>query len=147
MSDLDRIWNERLYTYDPTEALERQLPCVYARTFQAWVDIIFEKHLAAADLMRLNQLKIVVQDKFFEIQARVPPEHRHDGTRDPDHPCVYSTYARAIEAIHERELDLDPPALVPPPPPPAPPAKPRAKPRRTPLEELLYGDEDPEFGS
>lgn len=147
MSDntFDRIWGERLFHYDPTLPLERQLPCAYARTFQAWVDVLFNKHLETSDRVRLNQLKLVVQDKYFELQTRVPAEHRHDDDRDPDHPCVYSVFARTIAVLHERELELDPPALTLPTPPSSPP-KPR-KSRRTPLDRLILGEEDPEFGS
>lgn len=146
MSDsFDRIWNSRLFVYDPTKQLERQLPCLFARTFQAWIEVQFEKHLEGADRLRLNQLKLVIQDKFFELQSRVPPEHRHQEDRDPDHPCLFSAYARAIETIHERELDLEPPALEPPPPPVQPEAKRRGK--RSPLDGIIFGKRDEEFDS
>lgn len=143
-SSFDRIWSERLFEYDPTKALERQLPCVYARTFQAWLDVLLDKHLETADRVRLNQLKLVIQDKFFELQTRVPADHRHEDDRDPDHPCIFSAYARAIATLHERELELEPPALLPQVQPPPPPRKPRK--RGGILDKLILGDEDPEFG-
>lgn len=140
---LDRVWNERLFVYDPSKALERQLPCLYAVTFQAWLDVLFGKHLEGADRVRLNQLKLVIQDKFFELQSRVPPDHRHQGDRDPDHPCLFSAYARAIETVHERELDLDPPVLEP----PAPAPERKSRPRRDPLAGFILGKREDEFDS
>jgi hypothetical protein len=142
-SSFDRIWNARLFVYDPTKELERQLPCAFARTLHAWVEVLFEKHLDGADQVRLNQLKLVIQDKFFELQVRVPSDHRQEDDREPDHPCLFSTYARAIEVLHERELDLEPPALAPPI--QSPPASPKRK-RRGPLDGLILGDKDEEFG-
>lgn len=144
-SSFERIWNERLFVYDASKALERQMPCPFATTFQAWVDALFEKHLDGADRIRLNQLKVVVQDKFFELRTHLPNEHRNDDGRDPDHPCVFSVFEQSIAVLHARELDLEPPPLVvPQSPPPPPPKKPRK--RRGRLDGLLFGDEDPEFG-
>lgn len=144
-SSFERIWNERLFVYDPTKALERQMPCQFATAFQAWVDNLFERNLDGADRVRLNQLKLLIQDKFFELRAHLPNEHRNDDGRDPDHPCVFSVFEQAIAVLHEHEINLEPPPLSHPAP-PALPAKPARK-RRGRLDGLLFGDEDPEFGS
>lgn len=144
-SSFERIWNERLFVYDPSKALERQMPCPFATAFQAWIDSLFEKHLDGADRVRLNQLKLLVQDKFFELRTHLPNEHRNDDGRDPDHPCVFSVFEQSIAVLHEHELNLEPPPLTHPAPPALPPKPPKK--RRGPLDKLLLGDEDPEFGS
>lgn len=130
---LDRLWNERLFDYDPDQPLDRQMPCAFAMTFQGWVDSLLEKHLPEADRLRINQLKLVVQDKYFELRTRLPEEHRKDDGRDPDHPCIFSVYTRTIGLLHERAIDLQPPELV-------DPASQR-KPKRS-IYSTLLGDEE-----
>jgi len=139
MSDsFDRIMASRAYTFDPNKPLEHQMPCEYAVTFQAWIDGVFQKHLAAADITMLNQLKIFIHDRFFQIHNRLPPEHRHSDSRKTDHPCVFSVFEAANAEIYEREIALAPPDILHPPkssPPKDPPTR---------LTVLFLGDEDPE---
>jgi len=144
-ASFERMWNDRLFVYDPTKALERQMPCPFAVAFQAWIDVLFERHLKGADLVRLNQLKLLIQDKFFELRTRLPSEHRHDDNRDPDHPCVFTVFEQSIAVLHEHEINLEPPPLSHTTQ-SAPKTRTRRK-QRSRLDGLLFGDEDPEFGA
>lgn len=135
----DRILNERAYVFDPNKPIERQMPCEYALLFQGWVDTLFDQHLASADIVRLNQLKLVIQERYFLWRSRLPGDHRQDDKRKPDHPCVFTVFEAAIGVIHERELALDPPAIL---------VSPKTKPSGpiSPVDVLIFGDKDPEFG-
>lgn len=141
MSDsFDRIMQSKAYTFDPNKPLEHQMPCEFAVMFQAWIDVLFQKHLADADVTRLNQLKLQVQDRFFQIYNRLPSEHRQGDSRKPDHPCVFSVFEAAIAELHEREDSLAPPDII------ALPRRPAPKDPPSRLDGLLFGDKDPEFG-
>ena len=150
MSDFfSRVWNAEPFEVDLDAWPDLKGPCQFAVVFQAWIDVLFNKHLEGADLVRLHQLLLQVQRRFFELHARLPDEHRYEDGREPDHHCVFSVYKAAVDLLHERRDDLDPPPVVLPPAPlpeqkPKKPKKPRSR-----LDALLFGDEDepdPEFG-
>lgn len=140
-STFDRIWNDRPLTFRLEDPLDLRGPCPFAVAFQAWIDALFERQLAGADLITLNQLKVHVQDRFFRFRSRVPREHQHEDGREPDHWCLFAVFEKAIEELHRRELELAPPPLVPLPAPLSPPPPPRAR-----FDGLLVGDlDDSEF--
>lgn len=134
-SSFDRIWNEEPFALDPNASQAHAAPCLPAVMFQAWIDALFERQLDNASLMVINQLKLLVQDRYFLFRRRLTAEHTLEDGRRPDHRCVYSVYESAIEVLHKHELILEPPSLK------GHGAKPR-KPR-TGLSRILLGDIDP----
>lgn len=137
--DFDRIWSGRAFTFDPGRPLEQQVPCEHAADFQAWVDALFAGQLGRADVIRLNQLKILVQDRFLQVRARLRGEHLDDDRQKYGHPCVFSVFEAAVGDIRERELALAPPEILT--------LSPKAvEEPRIDYPGVLFGDKDPEFG-
>lgn len=133
----DRIWNDTPFALNPDVANQLVGPCVPAVMFQAWIDALFEQRLECADLTRINQLKILVQDRYFLFQRRLAAEHSPKDGQRPDHRCVYSVFEEAINTLHQAELTLAPPPLIYPPVSPPPHPEPR-----TDLPGILFGDEE-----
>lgn len=111
-SSFDRIWNDTPFTpnLDAADALDG--PCMPAVAFQAWVDVLFEKQLPGATLLRLLQLQLHVTRKYFEWRTRLPEAHRQEDGREPDHTCVFTVFERSISELSEHELALAPPPLI-----------------------------------
>ncbi len=110
-SSFERIWNEKPSVLDPNTALAHRAPCLPAVMFQAWIDALFERQLDNATLPALNQLKVLVQDRYFLFRRRLPSEHSHEDGKRPDHRCVYAVYEASIDLLHRHEIMLAPPPL------------------------------------
>ncbi|MBK7782864.1 MAG: hypothetical protein IPJ58_19205 [Ardenticatenia bacterium] len=120
---------------DPNASQAHAAPCLPAVMFQAWIDALFERQLDNATLMVINQLKVLVQDRYFLFRRRLTAEHTLEDGKRPDHRCVYSVYESAIEVLHKHELILEPPSLARP--------GPKLKKPRTGISRILLGDIEP----
>ena len=93
--------------------------CMYALRFQGWVEELLGV-LKDRNIVRINQLKISLTDRFFEWQRWVPQAHRQRmGIHG--HTCVFQVFESAYEKLRFVELDLKPPMVYIPQPPPTPP--------------------------
>lgn len=132
----DRIWNDEPFYLDPNVANAHFAPCVPAVVFQAWIDALFETHLVSPTILGINQLKLVIQDRYFLFKRRLPAEHTQEDSRRPDHRCVYSIFESAIDLLHKHELMLAPPPISI--------SRPRPRKPRSGLAGILLGDIDPD---
>jgi len=83
--------------------------CIYALKFQGWTQELM-KVLDQPDLIRINQSKILLTDKYFEWKRIVPQAHRqHLGIHG--HTCIYQILEYAYEKLQIVELSLTPPML------------------------------------
>lgn len=92
--------------------------CLYALRFQSWVDDLLEV-LKDRDIVRINQVKILLTDRFFEWQRWVPQAHRQRmGIHG--HTCVFQVFETAYEKLRFVELGITPPMVfIPKQPPPS----------------------------
>jgi hypothetical protein len=111
------IWdNVQVFTVDKDNpAAEKTYICGYAQEFASWVDqwICSNQEL---NLIQLNQLKVILLDKYLEWRSFVPKIHQeHVGGRG--HHCIYHIFIRACEHLKVEELRMQKPMLFIPPPP------------------------------
>ena len=115
--------------YDPTS------PCPYAQAFFNWGKR--ELNLGRnADLIEVNQAKVLLLDKYFEFYCVIPKQHRYR-VRPEGHMCVFHVFIEFYQRIKQLQLSLSPPMLFIPPPPPEPPPPPQ-------LAGLFFGEVEEE---
>ena len=113
------IWdNVQVFTVDEENlTAEKTNICGYAQEFASWIDqwICSDQEL---NLIQLNQLKVILLDKYLEWRSFVKKSHQeHVGVRG--HQCIYHIFIRACEYLKVEELRMHKPMLfIPPPPPP-----------------------------
>ena len=110
------IWNRVDEFEVPREIIEW---CPYARKFAEWAASLIQTS-TQGDLVRVNQAKILLVDKYFEFRSYVPKSHRNR-IGSGGHRCIYHVFEQAYENLRLLELSLTPPMLFLPPPPPPPP--------------------------
>lgn len=109
--------------------------CRYAEAFQNWASTTLE--INSADLVTLNQAKVLLVDKYFEFFSIVPKNHRYY-FHPKGHICIYQVFLDTYRRIKARELSLTPPMLfIPPPPKPTPPPPPAPQ-----IAGIFFGEEE-----
>ena len=112
-------WN-RIERFEIPEPLDHTI-CVYALSFQKWVEELGKMMENPTEIV-VNQVKILLTDKYFDWERLVPQSHRqHQGAHG--HTCIYQVFKKGYENLRIVELSLTPP-LISYPPPVIPPPKP-----------------------
>lgn len=100
--------------------------CTYAKQYGDWIERISKDILDDPDFISLNQLKVRIGDRFFELFHSMPQVHRNR-IGGSGHVCVFHVYERIHRIIMESQWSLMPPPIhIPPelpatpPPPPLP---------------------------
>jgi hypothetical protein len=91
--------------------------CPNARKFAKWADKLVS---TSQTLIEVNQAKVLLLDRYFELRNYVPKSHRNR-VGPGGHRCIYHVFEQTYEKLKVIELSLTPPLLFLPPPPPPPP--------------------------
>lgn len=83
--------------------------CRYAQAFADWASQVLDLG-HEANLVLVNQGKVLLVDKYFEYFSIVPKRHRyHFSPRG--HVCIFQVFIEFYQRLKERELALSPPLL------------------------------------
>ena len=100
------IWNG-IPGLEIPESNDDETICVYALGFLNWTENLM-KSFEKPDIIRINQAKILLMDKFFDWQRFVPQSHRQRlGVHG--HTCIFQILEKAYERLRIMELSLTPP--------------------------------------
>ena len=104
-----KIWS-RVSELEIPEEEEAENPlCEYAQGFSAWTNHLFN-FLEEPNIVKINQVKIMLQDRYFDMYHYVPRSHRYKAS-PTGHTCIFQVYENTYEKIHIIELTLMPPLL------------------------------------
>jgi hypothetical protein len=103
----EALW-EKAREFNFAEILPQQ--CVYARKFSEWAGQLCVKAAQEADIVSVNQAKVLLLDKYFEWRNAVPKSHRNR-LGDNGHSCIFQAFGEAYERLKVVELSLTPPML------------------------------------
>jgi len=107
------IWSRIAELNIPEEEIEF---CEYAQSFLDWGNQLLSK-TKKQTVVSINQVKILLLDKFFEWYRYVPRSHRLKmGQRG--HICIFQVLVSLYAQLKVIELEITPPMVFEPPPPP-----------------------------
>ena len=115
------LWNSGDdFTFDEAEPQW----CGLARKFIEWIDTEVYQALVSGkpDVVSINQAKVLLADKFFELRTFANWRHR-DRLSTRGHACIYQVFIEALGRLIQAGLLITPPMLFLPgssAPPPAP---------------------------
>jgi hypothetical protein len=112
----ETIWDRVDDFAVPKEAIKW---CPHARKFAEWSATLVETS-QGPNLVKVNQAKVLLLDRYFEWRSYVPKSHRNR-VGPGGHRCIYHVFEQTYEKLKVIELSLTPPPLFLPPPPPPPP--------------------------
>src|SRR5436190_5780084 len=115
------LWHRHEFELPPGAGEEQPNYCVYARKFSEWANELCVGATQDPTIVRINQGKVLLVDKYMQWKASVPKRHRmYTGS---GHDCIFHVFETAYDRLRVIELSLTPPMLfIPaPPPPPLPP--------------------------
>ena len=85
--------------------------CAYAQLFSEWVGALWEDIVSEEpDPVRINQAKVLLQDKWHEFRRRVPKSHRTH-VSDVGHTCIWHVYEQAFWNLDWLQMKITPPLL------------------------------------
>ncbi len=114
-ANFDYLWRQISDIEIPEEQPNH---CLFAQGFSQWVDQLL-LDIKQPTIMRVNQAKVQLIDKFFDWYRYVPRNHRlRQGTRG--HTCIFQVFEIGYQRLKVVELALTPPLLFLPPVPPPP---------------------------
>jgi hypothetical protein len=97
--------------------------CIFAQGFSQWVEQLL-RDIQQPTIIRVNQAKVQLVDKFFDWYRYVPRSHKlRQGYRG--HTCIFQVFETGYQRLKVVELALTPPMLFLPPNPPFIPPAPR----------------------
>jgi hypothetical protein len=132
-SSFGGLWHRNDGEFDPPSQQGRDgsSMCLYAQKFSEWAEELALSVVQEPTIIKVNQAKVQLLDKFFEWRTFAPKRHRHYTTSNASGPSGHTCLFHVLEAVYDRlkviELSLTPPMLFlptppePPPPPPPPP--------------------------
>jgi hypothetical protein len=85
--------------------------CPYAEQFHRWADGLCETATQRATVVSLNQGKILLVDRYFQMRATVPKSHRNHLSGRSGHTCIFQVFEESYERLRAVELSLTPPML------------------------------------
>ena len=102
------IWRR----YEDFEFTEPTVPfCQYGDAFAHWAESgLFLTN--NADLIQLNQSKVLLLDRYFDFFSVVPKDHRYY-FNPKNHICIFQVFVEYYRRIKTRELTLTPPTPPP----------------------------------
>jgi hypothetical protein len=92
--------------------------CVHSQQFLTWAEQLCADY--SGSVVKLNQAKVLLVDKFFEWRTYVPKSHRNL-IGDRGHFCIFHVFELTYRKLRLAEISLTPPMLFLPSP-PSPPA-------------------------
>jgi len=108
----DRIWGQTDFSCQIVGPADINGPCPYAIQFQGWVDVQFERELAARDRLTVNRMKIYLLDRYFQYRQAVPKRHLHIGGAGMGHRCIFNVFEDTYNELRVIELGLAPPPII-----------------------------------
>lgn len=88
--------------------VEQDDMCSFARAFEAWIDQELTPRAAARTRKSINQCKLHLQNKYFQLRERLPQRHRSIGGTGRGHRCVFAVYEEAFHRFDRIERWLEP---------------------------------------
>jgi hypothetical protein len=92
--------------------------CSEAKEFAAWVEEYITPLVESRQLEKINQAKVLLQDKYYEWTRQVGKGHRQTGPNSIGHPCLYQVWHAGYMRLHATELAVKPYQFQKPPKPP-----------------------------
>ena len=120
--EFNAVWS-RFADFEFQPAVTPGVLCSYAQKFAEWANELL-RDTASANVVSVNQAKVLLLDKYFEWHTFVPKNHRRR-LDTQGHTCIYQVFKQTYERLKVVELSLTPPLLFLPSPPPAPPPPPQ----------------------
>jgi hypothetical protein len=111
-----RAFFESLWSEPVTAEQEHPPLCRFATQFQGWAEELLSDTLHVPTIVKINQAKILLLDKYFEWRTVAPRGHR-DKVSNTGHICIWHVFFAAYNRLREAELGLTPPQVVEPMPP------------------------------
>lgn len=117
----EALWNH----VEDFEFTQERSFCVFAQKFSEWAKELCAKAADDTSIVKINQAKILLVDKYFEWRSVVPKSHR-SRVGMTGHFCIFHVFEQAYDGLRAFELALTPPMLflpaapaplLPPPPP------------------------------
>lgn len=90
------------------EIPDKHAPCARAEEFQDYVDRLFEGRLDNADQVVLNQMKVEVQDRYYDYRSSAPRRHQNISGIGSGHRCIFAVFIDACKCLREKERAILP---------------------------------------
>jgi hypothetical protein len=117
-STFERLWHLNDELEIPEEFVKpKRAPlgtCEYGMALEQYVVDLFETFPPEGDLVRINQLKLKIADRFHVLWGRLPQRHGSLGDGVRGHRCLFAVYYEAYKVLCHMQDSLLPPTLAPP---------------------------------
>lgn len=87
--------------------------CEYAQPFSDWFERLYVDVAREASIVKINQDKVLLLDKYMEWRAFAPKRHRNYA--GGGHTCLFHVFEASYNRLKTLELALTPPLLFMPP--------------------------------
>lgn len=106
--DFAEVWASDSKPLDFDVAVAKDDTCKHARALEQWIEKELNPRAENKTRKSINQCKLYLQNKYFQLRERLPQRHRSIGGTGRGHRCVFAVYQEAFERFDTIERWLEP---------------------------------------